>query len=236
MSNKWAKSEDEGKPAEATEPSPADVPSTAAGAGDAFEDSPPTADTADPVMAMAAAIADLKDQLLRALAETENIRRRSQKEKEDIGRFAVSNLARDMLNVADNLHRVIEAIPEEAVKGDHALNTLYEGVELVERDLQQVFERHGIVQIAPLGEKFDHNLHQAMFEVDDPDAEPGTVVQLMAPGYLIHGRLLRPAMVGVAKGGQKKDASGADAQDVGTDRVEDGNGQPSGDDGAPPHR
>jgi len=161
-----------------------------------------------------AELADLKDQLLRALAETENVRRRAQKEKEDIGRFAISNFARDMLGVADNLHRTIEAIPETVLSEDHELNGLYRGVELIERDLQQGFERHGIVKITPLGEKFDHNFHQAMFEIEDPDSAPGTVVQLMAPGYVIHGRLLRPAMVGVAKGGAKKVAGAAGVADA----------------------
>jgi len=171
------------------------------------------AEAAESADTLEAELAEIKDQLLRALAETENVRRRAQKEKEDIGRFAISNFARDMLSVADNLHRTIEAIPEAVLSEDHELNGLYRGVELVERDLQRGFERHGIVKITPLGEKFDHNFHQAMFEVEDPDSAPGTVVQLMAPGYLIHGRLLRPAMVGVAKGGAKKDAGAADTKD-----------------------
>ena len=168
-------------------------------------------------------IADLNDQLLRALAEAENVRRRARKEKEDTGRFAISDFARDMLGIADNLHRAIETIPDAVLSEDHELNGFYQGVQLVERDVLQAFERHGIVQISPLGEKFDHNFHQAMFEIEDHDAEPGTVVQLMAPGYVIHGRLLRPAMVGLAKAGPKKDAEARGA----TGAAKDGKG-PSG--------
>jgi molecular chaperone GrpE len=228
MSSDPIKPEDDAAKNADVEPAAEDAPDAKDGeAEEAGKKSAWAKDAEDPeVIAEAAAsaatleaeLADIKDQLLRALAETENVRRRAQKEKEDIGRFAISNFARDMLGVADNLHRAIEAIPEAVLSEDHELNGLYRGVELVERDLQQGFERHGIVKITPLGEKFDHNFHQAMFEVEDPDAAPGTVVQLMAPGYVIHGRLLRPAMVGIAKAGVKKDAGAADAD------AEDGDG------------
>ncbi len=245
MSSKWAKKQD--GPLEPSKPEEADAKTaTGAGAGpvdpaaataadsDTAESGATDPSATDPVAVLEAENSELRDQLLRALAETENVRRRSQREKEDIGRFAVSNLARDMLTVADNLHRVIEAIPEDTLKEDHALNSLYEGDERIGRDLQQVFERHGITRITPLGEKFDHNLHQAMFEIDDPDAEPGTVVQLMAPGYLIHGRLLRPAMVGVAKGGQKKEAdaaNGDNGDDAAAETAEAGDDRQNGDGG-----
>lgn len=153
----------------------------------------------DPVSILEAEKAELKDQLLRALAETENIRRRNQREREDTAKFATTNFARDMLAVADNLRRAIEAIPVERTHEDHDLRMLYEGVELVERDLLSAFERHGIKRVDPIGQKFDPNLHQAMFEVENADTQPGTVVECMAPGYTIHDRLLRAAMVGVAK-------------------------------------
>ena len=144
-------------------------------------------------------IRDLKDQLLRALAEAENTRRRARREKEDTARYAIANFARDVLAVSDNLARAIEAVPEDARAGDDVMETLYQGVELTQRELRTAMERHGIRPVDPRGEKFDHNFHQAMFEVESPDAEPGTVVEVMQLGYVIGERLLRPAMVGVAK-------------------------------------
>ncbi|MGB0747615.1 MAG: nucleotide exchange factor GrpE [Magnetospiraceae bacterium] len=145
--------------------------------------------------------AQIKDQLLRAMAETENLRRRSAREKEDASRYAVTNFARDMLGVADNLHRALESMPKDA---DGGLAAIAEGVQLVSRELAQTFERHGIKKVEAAGKPFDHNLHQAMFEVPDASVPSGTVVQELAPGYVIHDRLLRPAMVGVAKGGPKE--------------------------------
>ena len=144
-------------------------------------------------------IRDLKDQLLRALAEAENTRRRARREKEDTAKYAIANFARDVLAVSDNLARAIEAVPEDARAGDDVMETLYQGVELTQRELRTAMERHGIRPVDPRGEKFDHNFHQAMFEVESPDAEPGTVVEVMQLGYVIGERLLRPAMVGVAK-------------------------------------
>ena len=214
MSNKWSRRPGNntprgGRPEE--EPSPVDTEAPEHGDKVDSENGAAGAEAIDlggaeddAVAVLEAENAELKDQVLRALAELENLRRRTQKEKEDIGRFAVSNLARDMLDVADNLSRTLEAIPSESLTDDDQLSGLYQGIELIQRDLEQAFERHGITKILPLGEKFDHNLHQAMFEIENPDVEPGTVLQLMAPGYVLNGRLLRPAMVGVAKGGQKK--------------------------------
>lgn len=145
--------------------------------------------------------AKLKDQLLRAMAETENTRRRLEAQAEDRGRFAVSAFAKDMLQVADNLRRALDAIPADALNEDALARTLAEGVDLTERGLLGALERHGIVRVAALGERFDPNRHQAMMEVEDASQPPGTVVMEMQAGYLIHDRLLRPAMVGVAKGG-----------------------------------
>jgi len=143
--------------------------------------------------------AQLKDQLLRALAETENVRRRAQREREDAGKYAITNFARDVLQVSDNLHRALEAIPASALAEDEALKNLHEGVTATERQLDAALERQQVKRIWPMGEKFDANLHQAMFEVPTFDHLPGTVVQVMQAGYLIHDRLLRPALVGVAK-------------------------------------
>jgi molecular chaperone GrpE len=143
--------------------------------------------------------AQLKDQLLRALAEAENVRRRAQREREDAAKYAIANFARDVLQVSDNLHRALEAIPEAALAADEALKNLHEGVSATERQLDAALERQQVKRIWPMGEKFDANLHQAMFEVPTFDQQPGTVVQVMQAGYLIHDRLLRPALVGVAK-------------------------------------
>ena len=147
-----------------------------------------------------AEVAKLKDQALRALAEQENTRRRAQRDIEENSKFALSNFARDVLPVGDNLRRALEAIPAEARAADPALASFAEGVELTERELTNMLERYGIKRIDPVGQPFDHNLHQAMMQVDSATHAPGTVVQCFQPGYTIHGRLLRPAMVTVAKG------------------------------------
>jgi molecular chaperone GrpE len=145
--------------------------------------------------------ASLKDQLLRALAETENTRRRVQREREDSARYAVAPLAKEILPVADNLARALAAVPKEALAQDEALRNLVEGIAATERQLQAALERSNIKLVDPLGEKFDSHHHQAMFEVPSPDKPSGTVVQVLQPGYVLHDRLLRPALVGVAKGG-----------------------------------
>jgi molecular chaperone GrpE len=144
-------------------------------------------------------LAEMKDQLLRALAEAENTRRRAQKEREDTAKYAVADFAKEMLNVADNFQRALAAIPEGTK--DPVLKNLITGVEATERQLQAVLERFNIKKIEPLGQLFDPNFHRAMAEIDDPDQPPGTVVQVMQPGYIIHDRLLREALVAVAKGG-----------------------------------
>lgn len=151
---------------------------------------------------LAAAETDLaatRDKLLRALAETENIRKRTQREREDAGKYAASAFAKDMLNVADNLRRALAAVPPEGEQ-DEMTRNLLAGVAATERELLAALERHGIKRLDPHGERFDHNFHQAMFEVDNTGEPPGTIVQVLQPGYIIHDRLLRPAMVAVAKG------------------------------------
>ena len=157
----------------------------------------------DPVAELAKAKAEagqLKDQLLRALAEAENTRRRSQREREDTARYASTNLARDVVQFADNLSRALAAVPAEALAQDETLKNLVEGIAATERQFLTSLERHNIKRIDPVGEKFDANLHQAMFEVPGSGKPAGTVVQVLQPGYLLHDRLLRPALVGVAKG------------------------------------
>jgi molecular chaperone GrpE len=156
------------------------------------------AEAASDIEILAAEAADLKDQLLRALAEGENTRKRAAREREDSARYGISNFARDVVAVADNLRRAIDSLPAENA-GEDVVKTLTEGVAATLRQLDAAFENHGIERIDPAGQPFDHNLHQAMFEDPDSDQPPGTVVQVIEHGYKIHDRLLRPAMVGVAK-------------------------------------
>jgi molecular chaperone GrpE len=142
----------------------------------------------------------MKEQLLRALADTENMRKRSQREIEDASKYAVSSFARDMVTVLENLHRTLQNITAEARAENPALNVLAEGVEMTERELSQAFARHHIRRIDPHGEKFDHNFHQAVAQVESQETPAGHVVHVMQAGYVIHDRLLRPAMVAVSKG------------------------------------
>lgn len=151
-------------------------------------------------------ISDLKDQWLRAVAETENVRRRSQKEREDALKYAVSHFVRDILAVADNLRRAMESCPETEILSE-SVKSLVEGVGLTESELLSVFDRHGIKKISPLHEKFDPHFHQAMFEVESEEKEPGVILQVLQDGYTIHERLLRPALVGVAKTGKNQNDS-----------------------------
>lgn len=146
-----------------------------------------------------AEIAGLKDQLLRALAEAENQRRRAQREREETLRYATAPLARDLAAVADNLRRALESVPAEARSDQGPLGQLASGLDLTERELLKVLEKHGVAKIVPLGEMFDPHRHEAIFELPDPSAAPGSVVQVLEPGYLLYDRLLRPARVGVAK-------------------------------------
>lgn len=157
----------------------------------------------NPVEEQAAEIAELKDKVLRAMAEVENMRRRASREKEDALNYAVTKFARDMLAVSDNLRRAIDSIPAQAREQEDVKHVLA-GIELTESELLNTFEKHKIKKIDAEGQKFDPNQHQAMFEVENPAVEPGTVLQVVQTGYAIADRLLRPAMVGVAKGGQKK--------------------------------
>jgi molecular chaperone GrpE len=153
-------------------------------------------------------LAETKDRLLRALAETENVRRRLQRERDDASKYAVGGFAKDLLSTVDNLRRALDAMPEIEVK-DSRTQGLRDGVAATERELLGALERHGLKRIDPQGERFDHNFHQAIFEAERPDLPAGTIVEVLQPGYLLHDRLLRPAMVGVAKGGARADSDAA---------------------------
>lgn len=150
---------------------------------------------------------DLKDRMLRTLAEMENLRRRTEKEVADSKLYGVSTFARDMLVFADNLRRAIDAIPQELRTADGPVKTFIEGIEVTERDFQSRLTRQGIRKLEPNGQKFDPNMHEALFEVPDPSVPNGTVVQVVEDGYSIGERCLRPAKVGVARGGPKEAAT-----------------------------
>lgn len=145
-----------------------------------------------------AEIAELKDRLLRAAAETENVRRRLEREKQDATAYAVTGFARDLLGVVDNLRRALDAIPADA-REQEAVKTVVTGVEMTERELSNTLQRHGVTRIEAQGQKLDPNRHQAMIEVEHDEAEPGTIVQELQAGYMLKDRLLRPALVSVAK-------------------------------------
>ena len=159
---------------------------------------------ADPVAAMQAENDELKDQVLRLAAEMENLRRRTARDVADARAYSVANFARDMLQVSDNLNRALQAIPEGAREKDTGLNALAEGVEMTERAMMAALERNGVKKIEPEGQKFDPNFHQAMFEIPNTDVPNNTVQQVVQAGYVIGDRVLRPAMVGVSKGGPKE--------------------------------
>lgn len=161
---------------------------------------PAPAAASDDVAALRAEVADAKDKMLRALAEAENTRRRSERTIDDTRKYAVSGFARDLLDVADNLRRALDAVPQEERQGSPLLDSLLSGVETTEKGLQQMLERHGIRRIEPREGKFDPNLHEVMFEAEGTGKPAGEIIQLLEAGYLIHDRLLRPARVGVAKG------------------------------------
>ncbi len=160
------------------------------------------------IEALNAENASLKDKALRTMAEMENLRRRTEKEIADARAYAVSSFARDLLTVADNMRRGLESVPPEShAAAEGPFKALIEGVELTERDLLNTFERHGIRRIEPQGTRFDPNQHQAMFEIEDTSVPSGTVLNVVQSGFMIGERVLRPAMVGVAKGGPKPAAS-----------------------------
>ena len=158
-------------------------------------------DRASDLQQLQAEKADLQDKLLRALAESQNVRRRAQQDVERERKFGIERFGRDVLSVADNLGRALSALPADDGRLDPALKNVITGVQATERELQSVLERHGVTRIEALGKPFNAEFHQAMMEIEDPTVPTGTVVQELIPGYLIAGRLLRAAMVAVSKGG-----------------------------------
>jgi molecular chaperone GrpE len=175
-------------------------------AGDPVEDDSGLTTADDRLVALETELAEAKDRLLRALAETENTRRRAQREREDLQKYAITGFAKDLLSPVDNLRRALDSMPEAEVQ-DAKVRGLLEGVAATERELLAALERHGVKRIDPKGEKFDHNFHQAIFEAENSGQPAGTIVEVLQPGYVLHDRLLRPAMVGVAKGGPPQDGS-----------------------------
>ena len=151
---------------------------------------------------------DLRDKMLRTLAEMENLRKRTAREVADARTYGITGFARDVLEIADNLQRALDAVPAETRESaDPMLKALIEGVELTERSLLNALEKNGVKKFDPSGEKFDPNFQQAMYEVPDASVPAGTVVQVVQAGYMIGERVLRPALVGVSKGGAKASAS-----------------------------
>jgi molecular chaperone GrpE len=194
----------------ADQPAADDTP--APNAGEAVGGTAPEMVPAEQVKAALEAAGEFKDKLLRTLAEMENLRKRTEREIGDARVYAVSNFARDVLAVADNMHRALETI--EAELSEHAdpkMKALIEGVELTERELMKVLEKHGVRKFTPEGEKFDPNLHQAMYEIPTQDLPAGHVAQVMQAGYMLGERVLRPAMVGVSKGAPKAAPKGSPA-------------------------
>jgi len=186
-----------------------DETETAAPADGASVETPAAAPADDRATALEAEVGQLKDQLLRTLAEMENLRRRTEREIADTRSYAVAGFARDILSVSDNLARALSAVPDETRAGaDEATRALLDGVGMTERELLKALEKHGVRRIDPTGERFDPNFHQAIFEVPNTEVPSGTVVQVVQAGFVIGERVLRPAMVGVGRGGPKPAATG----------------------------
>ena len=168
--------------------------------------------SADPLILMTAERDTLKDQLLRALAETENMRRRSEREADTARKYGHTQFARDLVGAIDNLARALESAPVDKSSFDESVQSLLTGIELSWTEIQSVIEKHGVRQINPTGEKFDYNFHQAMFEVPTNDQPPGMVLEVVQHGYALYDRLLRPAMVGVSKAADNTDTAPADKE------------------------
>jgi molecular chaperone GrpE len=189
---------------------------TAANNNQAAEtDNAPATDPTQETAALAKEVAELKDKVLRTLAEMENLRRRTEREIADSRTYAITGFARDLVGVSDNIRRALDAASDSGIVLEGPAKALVDGVELTERELLKVLEKNGVKRFDPKGAKFDPNLHQAMFEVPDANVPSGFVVQVIQPGYMIGDRVLRPALVGVSKGGPRvaptQSASGAAA-------------------------
>lgn len=174
-------------------------------------ENPTAPEQADPLAEAKREAAEFKDKLLRTLAEMENLRKRTEREVLDARLYGIAGFARDVLAVADNMHRALEAIgPELRESVDAKVKALIEGVELTERELLKTLEKNGVKKFSPLGEKFDPNVHQAMYEIPTSDLPAGQVAEVIQAGYMIGDRVLRPAMVAVSKAAQKTPASAND--------------------------
>ena len=167
------------------------------------ETAAPETDSAQEAASLTKEVAELKDRVLRTLAEMENLRRRTEREVADSRAYAITSFARDLVGVADNIRRALDAAQDSGVILEGPAKALVDGVELTERELLKVLEKNGVKKFDPQGQKFDPNLHQAMFEVPDARVPSGSVVQVIQPGYAIGDRVLRPALVGVSKGGPR---------------------------------
>jgi molecular chaperone GrpE len=184
---------------------PEEMPSpTEAAVSDAAAGTPSPVPVQERLAELEAEVARLKDERLRALAEVENVRRRAQRDRQEASQYAISAFARDLLVVADNLQRALASIDSAARAVDPALDALASGIEMTERQLLGVLERYGVKPIEAEGAPFDPHVHEAMFELDNPSVEHGTVLQVLERGYLLHDRTLRPARVGLARGGPKR--------------------------------
>jgi molecular chaperone GrpE len=180
------------------------------GLAEAEIDSGPEDTIKEPVEALGEQVSELKDQLLRSVAELDNYRKRAEREKEQLRKFGIANFAKDLLSVADNLRRAVESGPSDLEGADESVKNLIVGVEMTEKELLNAFEKNRVRKIDPVGEKFDYNFHQAMFEVESDKEEPGVVMQVLQPGYAIEDRVLRAAMVGVSKSNAPDQPEGVD--------------------------
>ena len=160
---------------------------------------PPADEGGNNAAALEQQLAETRDQMMRALAEVENTRRRAAKEREDASKYAVSGFAKDLLDVADNLRRALDSVPEDLAGSDERIKNLLDGIEATEREMLRAFEKNGIQKLNPAGEVFDPNFHEVMFEAPGTGQPPGTIIEVIETGYVLNGRLLRPARVGVAK-------------------------------------
>lgn len=173
---------------------------TSMDAAASLDDAAASLDDAAKIAALEVELAEAKERTLRALAEVENTRKRSERAQQDANKFAVTGFAKDMLDVADNMRRAIDAVPADQVDGNEQVKMLIEGIQATQSVILRAFEKHGIEVIAPEQGRFDPNMHEVMFEAEMPGVPAGSIIQLLEPGYALNGRLLRPARVGVSKG------------------------------------
>jgi len=217
-----------------TMPGPDEAAAPAIDLGDTLDTDSPfnIGDLAERMETLAKENSEWKDRAMRLAADMENLRRRTERELKDARAYAVTKFASDVLAIGDNLQRALDAVPEDARADEEgAISGLVEGVEMTRREFENVLERHGVAKLAPEGERFDPNLHQAMFEVPDASVPSGTVMQVVQVGYTIGERSLRPALVGVSKGGPKMPKPAAEAAPAPESTVET---QASPDDAAEP--